>query len=396
MMKHKIIKIIGIAGVLGVLSFLPGASDGILVYNVQAYEDEYLLIDSSIRILTDSDVEGFSLQGICYAKNEIYARKRRMFKSTELNEYFSSKRWYSGDILPEDFQESSLSEIEKANVEFLSQKEYEMDPAGYQLDQPGYDITLVSSCINKDSFETAVSKIKQGEGAFLGKNVSLDLNQDGTEETLAVSVDWDTELYATDQYTLQVGDCVYSDFGENTQEAVYGISMDGNEILPVIYQSGPSEDPVSTIFRYDGNSLSMIGQICTWPENMKIEDGVLHTKIRCNTMGTMAIETSWILDENGQLSMLKQDAYEYGKDFTYPGEPDDFFAYLKQTITVYSEKDEMSTATEMEPQYVNFPYTDGENWTYVQGESGQGGWLYLNEPYYEQRVALFDGLFFAD
>lgn len=94
---------------------------------------EYILPDSDKRLLTDSDVEGLSLQEINYAKNEIYARHGRKFNSSELQEYFSSKSWYNGTIEPEDFDDSVLSEIEQQNVAFLSSKEYEISPDGYAL-----------------------------------------------------------------------------------------------------------------------------------------------------------------------------------------------------------------------------------------------------------------------
>ena len=70
--------------------------------------DNYILPDSSKRILADS---------------EIFARHGRMFDDQELQDYFNSKSWYRGTIRPEDFSESMLSETEKANIETI--KKYE-------------------------------------------------------------------------------------------------------------------------------------------------------------------------------------------------------------------------------------------------------------------------------
>lgn len=95
--------------------------------------EDYILPDSGTRLLTDSDVEGLSLQQINYAKNEIYARHGRKFNSSELQEYFNSKSWYNGTIDPDDFTDDMLSSIEQQNVQFLSAKEYEIDPNGYTL-----------------------------------------------------------------------------------------------------------------------------------------------------------------------------------------------------------------------------------------------------------------------
>ena len=95
--------------------------------------EDYILPDSGTRLLTDSDVEGLSLQQINYAKNEIYARHGRKFNSRELQDYFNSKSWYNGTIDPDDFTDGMLSSIEQQNVQFLSEKEYEIDPNGYSL-----------------------------------------------------------------------------------------------------------------------------------------------------------------------------------------------------------------------------------------------------------------------
>ena len=95
--------------------------------------EDYILPDSGTRLLTDSDVEGLSLQQINYAKNEIYARHGRKFNSRELQDYFNSKSWYNGTIDPDDFTDGMLSSIEQQNVQFLSAKEYEIDPNGYSL-----------------------------------------------------------------------------------------------------------------------------------------------------------------------------------------------------------------------------------------------------------------------
>ncbi len=95
---------------------------------------EYILQDSDVKLLSRSDVEGLSLKEINYAKNEIYARHGRKFKSPELQRYFNSKSWYRGTIDAEAFGENLLSDVEKKNAEFLSEIEFSINPKGYQLD----------------------------------------------------------------------------------------------------------------------------------------------------------------------------------------------------------------------------------------------------------------------
>lgn len=99
---------------------------------------DYILPDSSTKLLTQSDISDLTLQELNYAKNEIFARYGRKFSSPELQEHFNSKSWYHGTISPEEFDANyanSLSETEKKNIELLKSAEYAKDANGYQLDQ---------------------------------------------------------------------------------------------------------------------------------------------------------------------------------------------------------------------------------------------------------------------
>ena len=98
-------------------------------------DGDYILPNSDSEVLTLDDIKGLSLKEVNYAKNEIYARHGRKFKSKELNDYFNSKSWYKGTIDPGDFNESSLSSTESKNVKLLSDREFSLDPNGYKLDQ---------------------------------------------------------------------------------------------------------------------------------------------------------------------------------------------------------------------------------------------------------------------
>lgn len=101
----------------------------------EVLSQDYIIPDSDSKYLTDADIEGMTIREINYAKNEIYARHGRKFKSKELQNYFNSKDWYNGTIAPENFKESSLNKYEAKNASFLATKEFSMNPKGYQLDQ---------------------------------------------------------------------------------------------------------------------------------------------------------------------------------------------------------------------------------------------------------------------
>lgn len=102
----------------------------------ESTSSEYIIPDSDSRYLSRDEVSSMSLQQLNYAKNEIYARRGRIFNSPELRNYFESKSWYHGTISPDDFKDSDmLNDYERANTELLSQVEYDINPEGYPLDK---------------------------------------------------------------------------------------------------------------------------------------------------------------------------------------------------------------------------------------------------------------------
>ena len=87
------------------------------------YSDEYIIADSDNRYITSSELAYFSDDELMLARNEIYARRGRLFNDNDIQRYFSSKSWYDGRIVPEDFDEDILSKVEKHNVEVILEEE---------------------------------------------------------------------------------------------------------------------------------------------------------------------------------------------------------------------------------------------------------------------------------
>jgi hypothetical protein len=83
----------------------------------------FIIPDSNIRYLTESDLLPLTKEELRLARNEIYARYGRMFNAEDLQRYFDSQIWYTPCIQPDDFQESTLTEIEKYNAHFIKQYE---------------------------------------------------------------------------------------------------------------------------------------------------------------------------------------------------------------------------------------------------------------------------------
>lgn len=90
------------------------------------YSDDFIFPDSSVRMLTDSEVRAtlYSLSGESVsgsfaqdAVNEIFARNGYVFKTYYIREYYESKSWYRADP---DFSPLDLSETEQYNISLFN------------------------------------------------------------------------------------------------------------------------------------------------------------------------------------------------------------------------------------------------------------------------------------
>lgn len=86
--------------------------------NVSALDD--LMISPIEYELDETALQDLSAQELTYLRNSFFARKGYIFKSKELNDFFSTYDWY---ILDYDATAADLSKTDKKNVEFI--KEYQ-------------------------------------------------------------------------------------------------------------------------------------------------------------------------------------------------------------------------------------------------------------------------------
>lgn len=97
-------------------------------------EVDFIFPDSDRRKITKSDLEKLTQWELRIARNEIYARKGRIFETPELRDYFNGKSWYEGTIEPDEFtnrERELLSEIEFQNAVFIDKYEKSL---GYYYD----------------------------------------------------------------------------------------------------------------------------------------------------------------------------------------------------------------------------------------------------------------------
>mgnify|MGYP004533021439 FL=1 len=151
--------------------------------------ESYIIPESNSRYLEESELTNLSLQILNYAKNEIYAREGRIFRSEELRTYFEQQSWYQGTVQPDVFDDKTmLNQYEYANAQLISGVEHKINPDGYQVDQAGYSYEPVYQYIaNRNTENTGMqSMISAKEYQFIGggsvQTVSFEEQYVKTEE----------------------------------------------------------------------------------------------------------------------------------------------------------------------------------------------------------------------
>lgn len=273
----------------------------------------------------------------------------------------------------------------------------------------------------QDQPESQKTKLPEMGLYKIGESVTADLDGDGAEEIILVSVrpeGYDTvgEAHVTingiDYYdTVIEPQCEYgpcTDFfyltnlapGENW--AAIGILYDG-----------PSDDPVTAFYRYDKGELRLIGKTENYPradgEGLYTdEEGIIHTTMRLAILQTWWTQVEWKLNEAGMLERIPQEFY-HTEDMTYWVYTEDGEVITKDTVTltrelpIYPEPAlEGNETTLLSPQEVKFTLTDNEHWCKLVAEDGTEGWFYIEDFGYMPDIdayaydGVFEGLCMAD
>ena len=138
------------------------------------YQDSILLWKSYYVALTDADCMGLSKEELRIARNEIYAAYGRIFTSQDLIDYFNSKPWYQGTIPSDQFDDSVLTEIQKANIRTIQSYE-ELADEGSDYSVRGLAINDEYAIPQKPGEYTYVNNSDDSQYVILtvGRDVSL-------------------------------------------------------------------------------------------------------------------------------------------------------------------------------------------------------------------------------
>lgn len=218
---------------------------------------------------------------------------------------------------------------------------------------------------------------------------SFDLNLDGNMDEI--------KLAAIDggcgQYLLMVNGSAVRFYADTLFYKLQVISFDGKEQILLLYDDGPSGDPKTTAYRYRGGLIREMGSIpCEMDRCTISEEGEITGSYRFDVIQSEWAAVTWVYTEEGFV-IKEQPYYDYFYDTDLT---------LLVDLPVHSEMSLESEKTVLVPQKVKLLHTDMEHWFYVEGETKEGGWFYVEEkfgtvPEAEVNVsAAFEGLSYVD
>ncbi len=241
---------------------------------VEAQEGEgiYIVPEADIRDYTEEEIMDMPLQVVCYAKNEIYARHGRRFRSSELAGYFAEQSWYSGTISPDSFSDDLFNDYEHHNVDLLNGRESELsDGAGYLLDQPGYSYEVVREYV--DNYVNA----QKSPDSEVPAETPVRTPREVTEEETA----WIEE--ALNEYRGVVSEAtsyLYNPPSDNPpSDGVYRyalVQMQAEDTVPTLLLEMKSENGLSfaLVFQYDPENKTILSPADSVVEGASLAGGI--------------------------------------------------------------------------------------------------------------------------
>ena len=334
-------------------------------------------------VLSADEISDFSQQELCYARNEIYARYGRKFKSTELSEYFSLMPWYEGRTEPDQFDEQVLSETDKKNAETIIACENQKFGGAYQTDQTEYDIFKVRT-LGGGKCRSARDVMLQGVLLKLPDAFYMDLDGDGTGESVQYEASEGSSAFVID------GSRIYASI-EYPDQYPYGVSLDGRSVSIIMCDLGPSDDPRMHFIDYRNGDSQEIGVIEDFPADITADpgEGIIYGSQRASGLGSWSYECRWQADPSGFLELIPQKQY-----LIRTGSGTAPSVEILRPVSIYKDRDMTSPSGTAAPQKAKKMYTDNEGWVFISAEDGTEGWYPV--PGRDELREIFSGISYAD
>lgn len=144
----------------------------------EADDSEYIIPNSDSEYIDASYVDGWTVDEINMAINEIYARHGREFNTQEIQDYFDAQSWYTPQYSPEDFDaisDSLLNDYEKANIKTLAAARDAASGSSSSTSSGYSDDELGQMCANYYYAQTGVQADSYSLYLTDGEAITIDL-----------------------------------------------------------------------------------------------------------------------------------------------------------------------------------------------------------------------------
>ncbi len=268
---------------------------------------------------------------------------------------------------------------------------------------------LVAVCLSIIACGSAVAEMNSDALLEIGQivrilpNTEVDLNADGSSETITFEILKDEEGYDVG-FRLGVGDVSAEGEGWSLNDELYALRLDQYNTLLLVSDYGPSDDYETFFYQYTEDGLRYAGSIYALPESMTVSDGIITAPVRGNLLYT------WFHDADfGLAEYWGEDGKTDARIYPIPRYlyPMGLMVKLKVDLPLcVSMTDHEIACTLKSGSMVILCAADDQRWVYIEAADESGaGWMKAggkygmecfvgDEPMFSWDV--FDGLLFAD
>ena len=334
--------------------------------------NQYVLLTSSMMPVEDYQIMNMSNNSLWIAKNEIYARHGMVFENAYLDNYFRICSWYQPIEGKTEVADSELSQIEKDNIKKIIEAEN-----AFAEEHPYPQQCEANYAVHK--------RLKGGDIPYY---VEYWTEEDKYGNYKAILLVDETQYDINEHFNIYlsnpVQDVFYiTDIAQDSED--FGGSNDGLEIA--ILDEGPSDDPVTHFFKYDG-TLVYVGEIPGFPfkdygngienKNKRVGlDGFTHQNGIYGTTTTNLIETAyidayyWYDKNNWEFKEMEVGLHYYRYNRPHK---------LYKELPVYYSMSEDAPTILMQPQEeVYFIQTDNKEWIFIRSKDGVEGYIHIED-----------------
>lgn len=286
-------------------------------------------------------------------KYEIYARHGGIITDSDYAKYFANKKWYKKH---KDMAQVKLNATEQYNVALLTWWENVLREDADQMQ--------VQSAAQRGYCDTVVYAAN--------RPFEADLNGDGKVERIKYFCKpLDDEGYYS-KMTLIIDGKVVKTLEGFFAAQVWLVDIDPKDTYKelVIYDQGPSSDPIDYFFTYFQTKGLFMGAVEGHINDSRarnyISGGILHALERNDDAGTDRYNCDYSLNTQHKLQKVETPYYEMHKP-----------AFLNTAITVHHKQD-LSSQSQLLPEAtgVIILAIDRTGWYKLQLSSGEIGWAY--------------------